>query len=121
MHGAFWPSDPDGGFLCVFLIFYNIKKENRTNGLTKVFIMSFYLWHLCPVCKGPMLNGLFYPLSDVIFPEVSRKVARRLEGKSIPPAVAVAFHGLSVIVTVKTGRSTGFMNERKHSRFPKLK
>lgn len=121
MHGAFWPSDPDGGFLCVFLIFYNIKKGNRTNGLTKVFIMSFYLRHLCPVGKGPRLNGLFYPLSDVIFPEVSRKVARRLEGKSIPPEAAVAFHGLSVIVTVKTGRSTGFMNERKHSRFPKLK
>lgn len=103
-------------FFKKFLLQYE-KRKNRTNGI----IMPFCLRHLCPVGKGPGLNGLSYPLSDVIFPEVSRKVARRLEGKSIPPAVAVAFHGLSVIVTVKTGRSTGFMNERKHSRFPKLK
>lgn len=26
VHGAFWPSDPDGGFLCVFLIFLQYKK-----------------------------------------------------------------------------------------------
>ena len=116
-----WPGDPDGGFLCVFLIFYNIKKGNRTNGLTKVFILPVYIRHLCPVGKGPGLNGLSYPLSVVILSEAEREVYRRLEGKSIPPEAAVAFRGLSVIVTVKTGRSTGIMNERKHSRFPKLK
>ena len=83
-------------FFKKFLLQYE-KRKNRTNGI----IMPFCLRHLCPVGKGPGLNGLSYPLSVVIFPQALREIVRRSGEKAIRPWADVAFSGLPGIVAVK--------------------